>query len=637
MKTKIGIILHSSEAELDFSYLSEQTGCELHFARGVMEYAIDVARRMEYELHVEAIIASAATAHMISPHVSIPVVPLYLSNFNLVDAFVRAEKLGDSYAFIDITEDHIYNLDYISTMMGYDIKRYEFHSVSATEEVVQKILQDGREVVVTAANCMYSCARRHSLHAVLIRIGRQDIISAIHTAKRILAAKMQETEKSRWLSTIVENTGDGLITIDSQNRVTLINSMAQEILGIPPASLIGHALDEFSQHNPLASAIASHTSNLYVVRGDTKEYVISHKAVASENAYFGSVIHIRILKELQETELFARKKILEHGFVSQNTFADIIGDSACFSAVKEKALRYAAADSTVLILGESGCGKELFAQGTHNASLRRNGPFVAINCATLSENLLDSELFGYEDGAFTGAKRGGKAGLFELSHGGTLFLDELGGLPLQLQAKLLRTLQEKSVRRIGGSKNIPIDVRVICATNRNLFEEVKKGSFREDLYYRINILTLIIPPLRDRKEDIPLLINHYLAPRTNLKFSSEQLSMLQQYDWPGNVRELYNFLDRFFAMQFTGADLDSVFSNLFDELIHKSLHASISEHVNHTSADPNHLLVPIGSMHVIEQTVIRALLEKYHGDKREVEKTLDISSTTLWRRLKEAQ
>lgn len=637
MKAVIGIILHSKEMDLDFSRLEEQLDCKIYFMQGVMEYAIGVAEQLEREYQVNAIISSAATARVISSHVSVPVVPLYIDNYNLIDAFARAGKLGSSFAFIDITEDCIYNLDHISTMLGYNIKRYDFHDISETENVVQKVVADRREVVVTAANCMYTCARRNHLQAVLVRITEQDIISAVDTAKKLLAIKEQEIEKSKWLSAVVDNSEDGLLTVDQNGVITLVNSIAQKMIHIPFNELLGQDITSLAPHSPILKAALDISKELTVVRDDAKEFIVSQKAVTSENGYLGSVIRIRFLKELQETELFARKKIFEHGFVAQSTFDTIIGKTQRLIETKRKAQLYAKSNSTVLILGESGSGKELFAQSIHNASLRQNGPFVAINCATLPENLLDSELFGYEGGAFTGAKHSGKPGLFELSHGGTLFLDEIGELPIQLQSKLLRVLQEKCVRRMGGSKNIPIDVRVIFATNRDLAAEVAAGHFREDLYYRINILTLLIPPLRERKDDIPLLLEHFfcrMAAGYHRKFllTQTQCSRLKEYDWPGNVRELYNFSERLLALQPADSPIEPVFESLLSEL---DIRPTVPDQSQAPTAD--HLVLSVGTMKEIELAVIKTLLDRHNGNKREVEQILDMSSTTLWRRIKETQ
>lgn len=233
-------------------------------------------------------------------------------------------------------------------------------------------------------------------------------------------------------------------------------------------------------------------------------------------------------------------------------FSDIIGESGRMKELISIAKKIAGHDGTVIIEGESGTGKELFAQSIHNASPRRNGPFVAINCGSIPRDLIASELFGYVEGAFTGAKKGGKPGKFEIANGGTIFLDEIGDMPIEQQISLLRVIQERAVQRVGGEKLIPVDVRIICATNKNLYQEIISGSFRQDLYYRLNVITLEIPALRSRKEDIPVLFDYFLKKH----FRSEKQITVQEgvyralthYDWPGNVRELQNITERTFFM-----------------------------------------------------------------------------------------
>jgi transcriptional regulator with PAS, ATPase and Fis domain len=254
-----------------------------------------------------------------------------------------------------------------------------------------------------------------------------------------------------------------------------------------------------------------------------------------------------MLKEIQKVRQFVNRL---SGNQAKITFDDIIGQHPYFIQKVNEAKLAAATDSNVLILGESGTGKEMFAQAIHNESKRKNKPFIAINCAGIPRDLLGSELFGYVDGAFTGAKKGGSAGKFELADGGTLFLDEIGEMSLEMQVLLLRVIQEKEVMRIGGHKVIPVDVRIIAATNKNLRDEVKKGSFREDLFFRLNVMPITLPPLRERKEDIPLLVRHFidkLSKKLNKPFPEIRTDFLQaliQYDWPGNIRELQNILER---------------------------------------------------------------------------------------------
>ncbi len=238
------------------------------------------------------------------------------------------------------------------------------------------------------------------------------------------------------------------------------------------------------------------------------------------------------------------------GLAADYTFSNIIGDSPAIQNCIEMAKKYAYSPFAVLVTGESGVGKELFAQSIHSYSPRRNGPFVALNCATLPENLIESELFGYVSGAFTGASKNGKPGKFELANGGTLFLDEIGELPLQFQSKLLRVLETWSITRVGGTKPIPVDVRLIAATNRDLAQMAKENTFRQDLYYRIQVLNVQVPPLRERKEDLKALSTYFLNAANFIKdekcktLSADAESVLLAYDWPGNVRELKNVISR---------------------------------------------------------------------------------------------
>lgn len=232
------------------------------------------------------------------------------------------------------------------------------------------------------------------------------------------------------------------------------------------------------------------------------------------------------------------------------TFDDIIGNSPGLREVVDLAKQVASSDSTILLQGESGTGKEMFAQAIHSHSNRNNGPFVAINCAAIPRDLVESELFGYEAGAFTGAKRGGRPGKFELVNGGTIFLDEIGDMPLETQVKLLRVLQQKQIIRVGGQKAIPIDIRVIAATNKDLGQEVERGNFREDLYYRLNVIPINIPPLRERGEDLVILASHMVEKLSRqlgkrlTGIAPEAMECLKKYPWTGNVRELVNVLER---------------------------------------------------------------------------------------------
>jgi len=321
-------------------------------------------------------------------------------------------------------------------------------------------------------------------------------------------------------------------------------------------------------------------------------------------------------------------------FKAKYTFDDIITHSSLIRHFKSRAKSFASTDLTVLITGESGVGKELFAHAIHNASNRASKPFVSINCAAIPETLLESELFGYEGGSFTGANKSGRLGKFELANGGTIFLDEIGDLPLNMQSKLLRALQENQIEKIGGNKSIDIDVRVIAATNHDLLRKVEDKKFRADLYYRLNVLNLNIPSLRERPEDIPLLIEHFRSSFYHKNgiykvFSKEAISILSNYNWPGNVRELKNIVYRLIVI----AMGEEITKSTIPEDILKSNLKNIA-----SSYDTSDLLSKNGSLNnilkEIELKIIEDTLRMCNDNKSKAADMLGIKRMTLYRKLK---
>ncbi|MDM8127836.1 sigma 54-interacting transcriptional regulator, partial [Paraclostridium benzoelyticum] len=275
-----------------------------------------------------------------------------------------------------------------------------------------------------------------------------------------------------------------------------------------------------------------------VIKYKNKYLNINKYDIESFGKVTGSYYCIQEITYIKKLEQNLSKKLRDKGQVARYNFNDIKTESIKMKKSKDLGKKISKSDYTVLITGESGTGKELMAQSIHNESLRSKQPFIAINCAAMPENLLESELFGYEEGAFTGALKGGKKGLFEQAHNGTIFLDEIGDMPIYLQTKLLRVLQENQVMRVGGESVIDIDVRVIAATNKNLLEMIRQEKFRADLYYRINVLPINIPSLRERKEDISMMLNYFMKKKRNI--SDEAKEILNKYSWPGNIRELKN-------------------------------------------------------------------------------------------------
>lgn len=359
---------------------------------------------------------------------------------------------------------------------------------------------------------------------------------------------MPQKEKENRVRVVLDNISDGVISVDKSGNVTTINKVTRDVMRCKEEEVVGRPLKElklpdYSLLECLDGKKYDNVKKNFITRSDRYQYFTTgHPIFDSEKRVIGAV---EIAKDMQEIRKLA-KSISEPDKIS---FSDIIGKHPAILAAIGFAQKIASSDSIISIRGESGTGKELFARAIHTAS-KRPGPFVPLNCAALPEQLLESELFGYVSGAFTGGKREGKAGLFEYAGQGTVFLDEIGEMPPASQAKILRVIQDKRVRRIGGTKEIPVNTRIITATHRNLEHLVEKKQFRQDLYYRINVLPIHIPPLCQRLEDIGLLVEHFLfhlASKLDAQtktISNSALGKLNQHNWPGNVRELKNVIDR---------------------------------------------------------------------------------------------
>ncbi|ACB85728.1 sigma-54 interaction domain-containing protein [Natranaerobius thermophilus] len=387
-----------------------------------------------------------------------------------------------------------------------------------------------------------------------------------------------------------------------------------------------------------------------------KECMKAQKPVLGKSTFISgaSAVRIPITKEIgfgfnNEDTALKNQKLLEEVKKYQTAkynFTDIIGESQQMRKAKELGEAAASSDSSVLICGETGTGKELFAQSIHNASYRCSKPFIAINCAALPPSLIESNLFGYVEGAFTGAKKGGATGVFEKANNGTLFLDEISEMDLDLQSKLLRVLQEKEVTRIGGRKVIPLNLRIIAATNRNLEDMIQKGQFRRDLFFRLNVIEVKLPPLRDMKEDIPLLVNETIIKMNSIfgkaikGVDKEALEMLINYDWPGNVRELYNCIERAFNLIGDDNYIRKKHLNFKFNNGNGITAQNYMEEIEDTEGNPINLDNDTGQRSLddivanYEKQVIEAVLKEVKGIRAKAAKRLNISPATLWRKMK---
>ena len=376
---------------------------------------------------------------------------------------------------------------------------------------------------------------------------REAIDDALHLLKIETDKEQRRNEienKYETINSIFNCVADGVLSIDQNGRITNINNNAKNILrDISVDTNINKIIPSNIFSNCINKGISITNE---IINYKEKQLVVNVEPIKVENQTIGAVITIQKSKHIQAAEQKIRNIMLNKGHVADKTFDDIVGNSSSILFTKELAKKYAAVDSTILITGETGTGKELFAKSIHNFSNRKDSPFVAINCAAFPPSILESELFGYVKGAFTGALNQGKAGIFELAHKGTIFLDEISEAPLDVQLKLLRVIQERKIIRLGDDKIIPIDVRIITASNKNLKKQIESGLFRKDFYYRICVLELEIPSLKDRREDIPALINHFIDTGNNSVkgITNKALNILAAADWPGNIRQLSNIIER---------------------------------------------------------------------------------------------
>ncbi|MCC0630794.1 MULTISPECIES: sigma-54-dependent Fis family transcriptional regulator [unclassified Clostridioides] len=356
------------------------------------------------------------------------------------------------------------------------------------------------------------------------------LYSGINTKYKELTIKTDE------LNSIINLSNLGMAMVSDKGNVIICNNSLSDILDIQ-GDIIGKNIDELENEN-IKKIFRLSKAHDEVIKLNNKYLNVNKYNIESFGKVTGYYFCIQEITYIRKLEQNLSRKLREKGQVARYTFDDIKTVSLKMERTKDLGMKIAESDYTVLITGESGTGKELMAQSIHNASPRHSQPFIAINCAAMPENLLESELFGYEEGAFTGALRGGKKGLFEQANNGTIFLDEIGDMPIYLQSKLLRVLQENQVMRVGGENVIDIDVRVIAATNKNLLEMIKEDRFRADLYYRINVLPINIPPLRERKEDIEFMLKYFMKRKK--KISQDVEDIINSYQWPGNIRELKN-------------------------------------------------------------------------------------------------
>ncbi|MET3508022.1 sigma 54-interacting transcriptional regulator [Halalkalibacter oceani] len=604
----------------------EKTGEQIPIKKVSLAEAVHIAKQCE-QAGAEIIISRGTVGSTISgSDITIPVVQIPITGYDLLRTIMKAFKYGMKVGIAD-TAEVLQGVESIEASLGRKIEKVQVNTLEEVKAGVAELLERKIDVLI-GKNIYVNEVKETDVKTVMLSSGVESVIQAINEAKSLIDVRRAEISRTKQLKAILDFIAEGVIAVDDKGIITVCNPPVSNILNIPYDRLIGRPIEEVFSNSRIKKVIATGKEELNRIQEENGVKIITNQIpIRHENSVFGAVCTFQELQVLQRQEQEIRKKLLHRGHVTKYRFENIVGKSPVFLEALEKVRRYSQVDSTVLLTGETGVGKEVFAHLLHAYSKRSDGPFVAVNCAAIPANLLESELFGYVDGAFTGARKGGKTGLFELAHRGTIFLDEIGELDESLQAQLLRVLQEGEVMRLGDERVIPIDIRVIAASNRDFAKMMEEAKFRADLYYRLNILDIIIPALRERADDIPLLCDYFIAELTpsiqrEIKgFDQEALTLLQRYQWPGNIRQLRNVVERSMIL--------SPESTISAETVKVAGGKDFADYIAAEKGEAQDQ----GKLQNFERDYILQVLKQVNGNKTEAAKILGIGRTTLWRKI----
>ncbi|MBD3309330.1 PAS domain S-box protein [candidate division KSB3 bacterium] len=599
------------------------------------------------EQGLDVVISRGGTAIAIQELVTdLPVVEVQISGFDVIRRLHQAKQQADKVAVAGF-EPFTYGLEGLGEILGLTLQvvtlREEWYDQHQyIEQRLRAIQREGYQCVV-GDHISVKIAEELGMAGFLIKSGKEAVLQAILEAERVANVRKQEMEKAKRLKSIIDLAYEGIISIDQHGIIDTFNPKAEEIVARKAYKVIGKPIQEvFPGMNLIQSLQTGHQQREIVLNVEGTTILANIIPISINQEVVRVVVTFQKVSHIQRMEQRIREEFSMKGHTADNTFQDIVGQTPLIDQIKEEARDYAQIDLPILISGETGTGKELFAQAIHNASARHNKPFVAFNCAALPESLLESELFGYVEGAFTGARKQGRAGLFEQANGGTIFLDEISEVPKGIQARLLRVLQEHKIRKLGDDRITSVDVRIIVATNKNLSQLVDEGIFREDLYYRINVLNIHLPPLQERREDIPILVNFFIKKyRQKVNkivegISQEGMAMLSTYSWPGNVRQLENVVERLMVRTRERYIMTSLVRDVMKSLRGYMPASDHSVHADAAGLPQAGIPLPAhASLAEIEKLIIRQVVQEERGNKMAAAERLKIGRTTLWRKLKE--
>ncbi len=594
-----------------------------------LEASLQVANTIA-EQHIDVIVSRGATAEYLKKCTSLPVVSCDTTFYDLAKTCSGARKYGSKIAAILFGSRHL-DIPFLCDMLDIEVM-YVPHYINSEDikDSLRAAVEQGCKAVVGSVLAV-DYAKQMGIPGVIVDTSFESLEDALNVAVHLARVRRTEREQSEKIRVILDFTYSGVIAVNADGRIEVFNKAAQKMFHVTK-DCIGKDIRQVVANTRLPIVVQNNASEIgEIQRIDANSSILTNRVpLVIENEVIGAVATFNESKHIQRWEEKLRKELVGKGLVAKKTFRDIYHHSPLLEQAVEKAKEFAVSDLPVLIYGETGTGKEGFAQSIHNASPRAKGAFVAINCSALPENLLESELFGYEEGAFSGAKRGGKQGLFELAHEGTIFLDEIGNISASMQSRLLRVLQEKEVMRLGSNKIIPVDFRLITATNVDLSKQLREKKFRADLYFRINVLRLNLPVLRNCLEDIAYLAKVFLI-REGIPWerilTPEFKSELQKYRWPGNIRELEAFCQRL-AVLSSSRRPDSILKEFLDELSYES--PSVREVQGEQSVS-----VLIGVWDTMEREIFCQVVHHFNNNRTMAASVMGISRSTLWKKMKE--
>lgn len=594
-----------------------------------LKRAVRLAKKLQNE-DVDVIVCRGGTAHVIvKSNIKIPVVEIVITGQDLAQVFYEAKRLtGLSRPKVSILafKNMVYDIDILSKILNIDLTIFPLEEINDIPIKVAEAAKTDTDVTAGGIKTIL-LAKQAGLNTLPIRSGDFSIRAAFVEAQRIAQARQIEKEQTQEFKALIDYSIEGIISINRDKVIKVFNPAAERLLRRSAKQVLGQPIDSVLNAIDIDPCLQQGREMIgQTIRLGPIWISLNIAPIMVGQTIIGAILTFQDITRIQEIEAKIRNEVIARKMLAKYNFDDILGSSGQITEAKRISQEIASVDATVLITGESGTGKELFAQSIHNLSQRCNGPFVAVNCAALPPSLLESELFGYVEGAFTGATKKGKQGLFEMAHRGTIFLDEISEMDKYGQSRLLRVLQEKQVMRLGDDKYIPVDVRIVAATNKKLQQLVEEGKFRQDLFYRLKVLTINLPTLRERYGDIKVLTEHFLQlynkrQGKNVNLTVDAYNCLENYRWPGNVRELMYFIERLVVICSETTITKEILKKYWD--------------VNETEAEK--ITVSAISPTQTEETRIRSTLAQTNSNITKAARLLGIDRSTLYRKLKNYQ